>query len=136
MKEFVVLLCAVLVQPALAQVTITSPADGSTHFLNTTVEVRASCQNSSRVQHVDLYVDGVYSGRNTSEPYRWSWDTGSTAALHTLRAVAQYQGGVAVEDLITVQVAGVAPTPPPAPPTAVTFVGVDTDVTFPFPSAW
>ena len=129
MKEFVILACVALVQPLAAQVSFRAPTDGDTEYLNTTVQVLVNCQNSSDVRHVDLFLDGVQLGRNTSEPYRWSWDTGSTAALHTLRAVAEYRSGTIAEELISVQVAGTAPPTPAPPPTAVTFVGVDLDVT-------
>lgn len=126
MKRTAWILCLLLAQPAFAQVALTSPANGSNHYLNTTTQVRVDCQNSSSLLKVELYVDGVLFGRSSTEPHRWNVDTGSVAQWRTFRAVADYGSGILVEDLIQVQVSGVAPTPPPH---SVTYVGAEMDVT-------
>ncbi|MDC3379032.1 Ig-like domain-containing protein, partial [Planctomycetota bacterium] len=123
------LVCVVglfLAQPVFAQVSTATPADGSTHYLNTTIQVRVDCQNASRVQKVDLFVDGVLAGSSTAAPYQWSLDTGNVSQWRTLRAVADYGSGGTAEDLIQIQVTGVTPALPAA---TVTYVGVDHDVT-------
>jgi len=126
MKRTAILACLLLAQPALAQVALTSPGNGSNHYLNTTIQVRVDCRNTPALRKVELYVDGVLHGRSSLEPHRWSLDTGSTAQWRTLRAVADYGSAGTVEDLIQIQVAGVAPA---LPVKTVTYVGVDLDVT-------
>lgn len=126
MHRLAVLMCVLLSQPALAQVAFTSPGNGSAHYRDTTIQVRIDCRSSPTLRKVELYVDGVLHGRSSLEPHRWNLDTGSTTQWRTLRAVADYGAGGIVEDLIQIQVAGVAPA---LPAKAVTYVGVDLDVT-------
>jgi Big-like domain-containing protein len=126
MKRLVILVCLLLAQPALGQVAISSPDNASAHYLNTTIQVAVDARKANGLRKVELYVDGVLFGQSFLEPHHWNLDTGSTAQWRTIRAVADYGSGGVVEDLIQIQVAGVAPA---LPARSVTYVGVDLDVT-------
>ena len=123
---FVVVCLVACAAPVSAQVHITSPTDGTTHHLNTTIQVGAMCRDPNQVRKVDLYVDGVHQGTSNSEPHRWTLNTGNVAQWRTLRVVAEYLNAPNAEDLAQIFVDGVAP---PLPPASVTYIGVEKDVT-------
>jgi hypothetical protein len=78
-----------------SNVTITSPADGST-VAKGTVAVKVSATTSTRVGSVYFYVDGVQRSRDSRAPYAYNWRTSGLASgsSHVVKAVAYSSAGV------------------------------------------
>ena len=73
-------------------VRITAPAAGSA--VSGTVDVTVEASDATGVQAVDLVVDGVVAGRDTTPPYAFAWDASAAAAgTHTLVAKASDPAG-------------------------------------------
>jgi hypothetical protein len=83
---------------------IGSPADGST--VAGTVSVSASASDAVGVTRVELLVDGVFHGSDTTAPYGFSWDTTSVSdGTHTLQTRAfDAAGNVGSSTVITLTV--------------------------------
>lgn len=82
-----------------------------------TVQVNAS--DNVGVTRVELYVDTVLRGTDTTAPYTWSWDSTTVAnGNHTILAKAyDAAGNVGASPLVTVTVNN--DTTPPSVPTLV-----------------
>jgi hypothetical protein len=81
--SFLILQSAVFAGEASAQVTITSPASGST--VSGTVSIVLS--KGSSTSWINVYIDGVYLA--STPPYTLSWSSSSVAnGLHTISATA------------------------------------------------
>lgn len=98
-------------------VNITAPADTATLVGTTTVSVSAT--DAVGIAHVDLFINGVFTGTQSSAPYEFVWDTttypnGSTI----LDAVAYDAAGNHATSTITVTVDN--PVIPPPDTTAPT----------------
>ena len=80
-----------------AEVTITSPADGSS-VAKGRVMVSASVTSSVKIGKVVLYVDGRKLATDYLAKYYFSWTTRylSSGSLHTLKAVAYDRSGVEI----------------------------------------
>ena len=71
---------------------IDDPADGAT--VSGVVDVVVSATDNVGVTRVELYVDGVLQGSDTSSPYHILWDTaGAPSDSHTLQARAYDAAG-------------------------------------------
>jgi subtilisin family serine protease len=83
---------------------ITSPSNGAT--VSRTVTVKAAASDDVGVTRVDIFVDGVLIGSDTSAPYEVSWSTTKVPnGSHTLTAVAyDAAGNSAVSAGVTVKV--------------------------------
>ncbi len=92
------------VDNAAPTVAITSPANGSTVFLSTTIQATASDNNA--VQQVAFYDGTKLLGTDTSAPYSFSWNTSLvTRGQHTLTARAtDYAGNVTISAPVYVTV--------------------------------
>jgi subtilisin family serine protease len=88
---------------------ITSPAAGAT--VSGTVTVTAQAADNTGVSRVELYVDDVIRGTDTSSPYSFVWDTTTvTPGSHALKTIAYDLGGTAGAGApVTVQVTAAAP---------------------------
>ena len=68
-------------------VSITAPTSGAT--VSGSVNVTAEASDASGVSRVEFLVDGALKATDTSAPYSFSWDTGSSSnGSHTLTATA------------------------------------------------
>jgi subtilisin family serine protease len=66
---------------------ITSPTNGAS--VSAGISVAVSASDNVGVSRVDLYVDGVFYGSDTTAPYSFYWDTTQIGnGTHTLAAVA------------------------------------------------
>lgn len=79
---------------SVPNVTITSPADGST--VSGTVSVTGNVQDTSVISMVELYVDwALQSTVTSSNPFNFNWSTsGVSAGPHTVAAMAYNTGGI------------------------------------------
>jgi hypothetical protein len=95
---------SVIVDTVGPTVAITSPANGATVFLSTTIQ--ASASDSNGVTQVVFYDGGTVIGTDTSAPYSVSWSTLSVAkGKHTLTARAtDVAGNVTTSAAISVTV--------------------------------
>jgi hypothetical protein len=83
---------AVSVDNAAPSVAITSPANGATLFLNTTLQ--ASASDNVGVTQVVFYDGGTVIGTDTTAPYSVSWSLlGVSKGTHTLTARAHDAAG-------------------------------------------
>ncbi len=94
-------------------VNIVSPANNS--LITGTVTITASANDDVGVSKVELYVDGILYGADSSQPYNFSWDTTkSPNGPHNLEAVAYDRAGNAGEsNLLLVYVDNPLDTTPP-----------------------
>ncbi|WP_231759792.1 glycosyl hydrolase family 18 protein [Microbulbifer elongatus] len=77
----------VVVGPTAPEISITAPADGSTHTTGDTLTIAATASDSDgTVSQVAFYVDGNLISTDTSAPYAATWT--ATLGSHTLSAVA------------------------------------------------
>jgi subtilisin family serine protease len=84
---------------------ITSPANGAT--LSGTVTVSANAADNVGVTRVELYVDGAFTGSDTSSPYGIAWNTaGASNGGHALQTRAyDAAGNVGSSAVVNVTVA-------------------------------
>ena len=83
--------------------TITAPIDGATVSGDVTIEVSTTDDNG--VVEAKFYVDDVYLGKDTSEPYSWIWDSTSVGdGTHTIKATAVDTASQETSDSIDVTV--------------------------------
>jgi hypothetical protein len=72
--------------------TITSPTNSATLIGTTTIS--ASATDAVGVTHVDLFINSVFTGTQSSAPYEFVWDTTTYAnGSYTLEAVAHDAAG-------------------------------------------
>jgi thermitase len=84
-------------------VSVTSPGAGST--VSGTVTVQAAASDNVGVTAVSFYVDGVLLGTDTSAPFSYSWNTGSSGnGGHTVTAQARDAAGNNASQSISVNV--------------------------------
>ncbi|WP_406829058.1 glycosyl hydrolase family 18 protein [Microbulbifer sp. ARAS458-1] len=77
----------VVVGPVAPEISITAPANGSTHTTGDSVNISASASDSDgSVTQVAFYVDGNLIGTDSTAPYTASWT--ATLGNHTISAVA------------------------------------------------
>lgn len=95
-------------------VSIGTPANGTA--LNGAVVVTASANDAAGVSRVEFYLNGALASTDTTAPYSFTWDTTAVAnGPHTLTAKAyDAAGNTGQSSTVTVSVANVAVTPPPA----------------------
>jgi hypothetical protein len=110
----------------------TAPSAGDA--LAGTVTVRVSATDDTGVSAVELYVDGVFHGRDLVSPFRFAWDTTALPdGEHELRAVAfdaAGNGGETEPYVVTVQNADVTPpTLAITSPAAGTTIGTSVAIT-------
>jgi leucyl aminopeptidase len=75
---------------------ITAPAAGSS--VSGSVNVTATASGTSGIRRVDLHVNGVFTGKDSTAPYTFSWQTGSLPnGNYTLTAKAYDLYGNPVE---------------------------------------
>jgi len=92
-------------------VSITSPQSGDT--VAGTMTVAATASDNQGVEGVQFFLDGNFTGDDTSAPYAVPWDTTTTAnGSHTLTAVARdAAGNRTTSDPVTVTVSNGSPPP-------------------------
>ena len=92
------------VDPSMPQVSITTPAYGSTHDLGATIEVSATATDSDgTITSVAFYLDDVLKHTDYSSPYTWSWNTATLAGgSYTIKAVATDNDSNTAQNSITV----------------------------------
>lgn len=74
------------------QLAFTSPAAGAT--VSGSVAIAATATDNVAVAKLELFVDGVLGGTDTSSPYAFVWNsTGAAAGTHTLALVATDTSG-------------------------------------------
>jgi hypothetical protein len=72
----------------LPQIVLTSPADGAA--VSGLVSFEASASDDQAIAEVSFYVDGQLVGRDTTEPYAFSWDSTQVfSGGHILYAIAR-----------------------------------------------
>lgn len=78
--------------PGMPVCQITAPTNGSTHDLNSNINVTVNASDADgSVVKVEFFVDGspIPSHTDYSAPYQWTWNTtGLSGGTHTLQAVA------------------------------------------------
>jgi hypothetical protein len=88
---------------SVPNVTMTSPADGST--VSGAVSVTGNVQDTSGISKVDFYVDWSLQSTATSNPFNFGWNTsGVLAGPHTLAAMAYNINGIRACYGVTVKV--------------------------------
>jgi hypothetical protein len=94
-------------------VSITSPANGATFTLPTTININAAASDTDgTISKVDFYNGSTLLGTDTSAPYSYAWSN-VTANNYTLKAIATDNGGAATTSAtVTITVAN-APTQTP-----------------------
>lgn len=98
-------------------VSITSPTNGETLF--GAITVQAGAADAVGVTRVELYVDGVLRGTDTTVPYAFTWDTSTVSnGSHNLLARAyDAVGNTGISPTVTVNVTNTtADTTPPSAP--------------------
>lgn len=92
--------------PGLPVCQITAPANGSTHNLNSTINVTVNASDEDgTITKVEFFVDGSPTPSYTdySSPYQWSWETtGLSGGTHTLTAVATDNSSNTAQQQITI----------------------------------
>lgn len=99
---------------------ITAPSAGGTLTGTTLVTVNAS--DDIAVTAVDVAIDGIAIGSDTTAPYEINWDTTAAAnGTHTVTATARdAAGNVGAAAPVSVSVANIVDTQPPTAPTGLT----------------
>ena len=94
--------------PTPPTVSITSPTGGN---VSGSVTVSVNASDNVGVTHVDLLVNGVLAGTDSSAPYQFAWNTTSLAdGPAQLKAVAyDAAGNLAQSAIVTVNVANLTP---------------------------
>jgi large repetitive protein len=93
----------VLIDTQPPAVSLTNPASGS--IVSQPITVEATASDASGITNVEFYLDGQRVATDTSAPYTYNWNTGSTTeGAHTLRAVATDLAGRTGEQTISVTV--------------------------------
>jgi 3',5'-cyclic AMP phosphodiesterase CpdA len=88
-------------------VTFNAPSAGAN--VSGQVGVGVTATDDTRVEKVDLYVDGVLKASDLTAPYQFSWDaSGAAAGAHTLRATAYDLAGRAASATRSVSIGGAA----------------------------
>ncbi|MCK7595879.1 glycosyl hydrolase family 18 protein [Microbulbifer sp. CAU 1566] len=78
----------IVIGPFAPEVSITAPANGSSHTTGDSLTITASASDSDgTVSQVAFYVDGSLIATDTSAPYSTEW-TAATVGNHTISAVA------------------------------------------------
>lgn len=102
-------------------VSVTSPASGATVSGGITVQANAS--DNIGVTKVDLFIDGVLRGTDTTWPYSFPWDTATVSnGIHGLVARAyDAAGNTGISPTVAVNVSNAtADTTPPSAPSNLT----------------
>ena len=76
--------------PTLPSCSITAPANGSVHDLNSTITINVTATDSDGyITGVDFYIDDVLQYTDTSSPYSWNWNTtGVSGGTHSIKVIA------------------------------------------------
>ncbi|MCB5284632.1 MAG: S8 family serine peptidase [Candidatus Cloacimonetes bacterium] len=76
--------------PTLPSVSITSPAGGSVHDLNSVITITATASDTDGyITGVAFYIDDVLKSTDTSSPYSWVWNTaGYAGGAHSIKVIA------------------------------------------------
>lgn len=76
--------------PTLPSVSITAPAGGSVHDLNSVITITATASDTDGyITGVAFYIDDVLKSTDTSSPYAWVWDTaGYAGGAHSIKVIA------------------------------------------------
>ena len=93
-------------------VSLTSPANGSSHTSPASVALGATATDPDGIAKVDFYAGGTLVGTDTTSPYAFNW-TGVGAGTYTLKAVATDNRGASATSatrMITVSTPTAAPT--------------------------
>ncbi len=85
-------------------VSIISPSDGAN--ISSSVSVTTSASPLSNISKVEFYIDNVLKFTDSSDPYRWDWDTTKdTNGTHNLTAKAiALAGDDATSDIVSVTI--------------------------------
>lgn len=106
--------CNVAADTAAPSIKLTEPQAGKT--VGGTTAVSATASDDAGVTKVDFYVDSSVRASDTSAPYSFQWDTGTSGnGKHTLIAKAYDAAGNVGTDSYTVTVASGDKQPPTAP---------------------
>ncbi|HOY85711.1 MAG TPA: S8 family serine peptidase, partial [Candidatus Syntrophosphaera sp.] len=76
--------------PTLPSVSITAPAGGSVHDLNSVITITATASDTDGyITGVAFYIDDVLKSTDTSSPYSWVWNTaGYAGGAHSIKVIA------------------------------------------------
>ncbi len=87
---------------------ITSPAHGSIHDLNSTVTVTATASDQDGcITGVDFYIDDILKSTDTASPYTWDWDTaGYSVGDYVIKAIATDDDDKTASQTVTVYLVG------------------------------
>jgi len=90
--------------PTMPSVSITAPAGGSVHDLNSSITITATASDTDGyITGVAFYIDDVLKSTDTSSPYSWVWDTtGYAGGPHSIMVIATDNSGNTATRSITV----------------------------------
>ncbi|HQO68405.1 MAG TPA: S8 family serine peptidase, partial [Candidatus Syntrophosphaera sp.] len=90
--------------PTLPSVSITAPASGSVHDLNSSITITATASDTDGyITSVAFYIDDVLKSTDTSSPYSWVWNTtGYAGGPHSIKVIATDNSGNTATRSITV----------------------------------
>jgi len=90
--------------PTLPSVSITAPASGSVHDLNSSITITATASDTDGyITGVAFYIDDVLKSTDTSSPYSWVWNTtGYAGGAHSIKVIATDNSGNTATRSITV----------------------------------
>jgi formylglycine-generating enzyme required for sulfatase activity len=117
-------------------VVIIYPPNYSEFVSGTIVNIIAEAEDNKEVDNVKLYIDGISSYEDSTEPYEYSWNTNDLNGPHTIYAKAfDTSGNSAISDIITVTVTEDlenSPNPPtnPLPSDNASSISVNTDLSW------
>ncbi|MDD4224724.1 MAG: S8 family serine peptidase [Candidatus Cloacimonetes bacterium] len=90
--------------PTLPSVSISAPAGGSVHDLNSNITITATATDTDGyITGVAFYIDDVLKSTDTSSPYSWVWNTsGYAGGAHSIKVIATDDDGNTATRSITV----------------------------------
>lgn len=97
--------------PAAPTVALTSPTNGGSAGLGTTVNIAATASDTDgTIARVEFFDGGIKLGEATAAPYTFAW-SGATPGAHSLTAVATDNSGFdAISSVVTFTISNIAPT--------------------------
>ncbi len=88
------------------QIVSVSLTDGQT--VRNTVKTAVEAADETRIQKIDIYIDGTLLTSLTSEPFETNWDTNNVKdGQHTVKFVVTDRGGNTTEKSVTISVSNV-----------------------------
>jgi large repetitive protein len=96
----------IVYSPALPQVALTTPADGTQYTANVIVSLNATASHSSGIQKVEFYANTTLLSTDTTAPFDATWDLATYAnGTYALKAKAFAVNGATAEAIRTVTIA-------------------------------